>query len=244
MESSRSGTGILIWIMTIALVIFSVTCNYDILSQTLPKGQQIMGFFGLFALDFGLLCWLLWTTRASAPGKQRATGYIMVIVDLVGVAAGILGDMMLNFDPTTRETIGLVAVWVIGFVIVANIAGFIAAEITNPDQEGRDSERAYYHELTHQKAKALAALAPTSAANIAAVEAAHKAEEMIAAFQHATLGANGNGKNKTYQKDVPEIDAELVQAVADMRQREKDEALAQAVALIEQSGGKVTRPRR
>jgi hypothetical protein len=265
----KSGTSILVWIMTIALVIFSITCNYNILSQTLPEGQQIMGFFGLFALDFGLLCWLFWTTRASAPGKQRVLGFIMVIVDLVGVAAGILGDMMLNFDPKTRDTIGLVAVWVIGFVIVVNIAGAIATEITDPDQEGRDAERAFSHELTHQKARALMAQAPERAADIADAEAALKAGQMMAAFRRPTSGntrkqideiiaalqgkkptpnKNGNG-TATYQKDAPVPDStvisdELVQAIAQMKQRDQDDALAQAVALIEQSGGKVTRPRR
>ncbi len=239
----KSGASILVWIMTIALVIFSITCNYDILSQTLPQGQQIMGVFGLFALDFGLLCWLFWTTRASAPGKQRTLGALMVIVDLVGVAAGILGDMMLNFDPTTRETIGLVAVWVIGFVIVVNIAGAVATEITDPEQEGRDSERAYHYELTHQKAKALTALAPTSAANIAAAEAAHKAEQMMASFRNATqadpqiiqwlkqFSGNGHSKTATYQKDAPAPTLE-------------SDALAQAIAIVEAAGGKVTRPRK
>jgi hypothetical protein len=246
----KSGTSILVWIMTIALVIFSITCNYNILSQTLPQGQQIMGIFGLFALDFGLLSWLFWTTRASAPGKQRTLGFIMVIVDLVGVAAGILGDMMLNFDPTTKETIGLVAVWVIGFVIVVNIAGAVATEITDPDQEGRDAERAFNHELTHQKARALMAQAPERAADIADVEATLKAGQMMAAFRRPTSGGtrkqideiiaalqgkkptpNGNGKTVAYQKDA-------------LAPTLENKALAEAIELIEASGGKVTRPRK
>ena len=214
--------------MTIALIIFSVTCNYDILSETLPAGREIVGFFGLFALDFGLLCWLFWTTRASAPGIQRIIGVLMVIVDLVGVAAGIIGDMMLNFDPTTRESIGLVAVQVIEFVIIANIAGAIAAEITSPEQAMRDAKRAVTHELDRKKAEHLINNASEIAADVAITEAKHWADQAIASFS-GNGSSKGNGPARVYQKDAPTS--------------EVGDEFAQARTTIERLGGKVISPR-
>lgn len=206
----------------------------------MPEGQQIAGFFALAALDGGLLAWLFWTTRASAPGAQRTIGTLMIVTDLVGIAAAVLGDTLMNFDPTTRETIGITAVWVVGFIIVANIAGAIAKEITDPDQATRDAERAVTYELKRQKAEHLTANAPEIAARVAGAEADHWANQMVAAFQSRNGNGGGSGKASVYQKDAPAPMPELAPLNGGLG---LPEDFARAQAVIEQAGGKVTRPR-
>lgn len=230
--NNKSGTSVLLWIVTMSLIIYTATRSYDLISQTMPEGQQIAGFFALAALDGGLLAWLFWTTRSSAPGAQRTIGTLMIVVDIAGIAAAVLGDTLMNFEPSTKAGIGTMAVWIVGFIIVANIAGTIAAEVTNPDQQMRDAARAVTHELNRQKAEHLTTNAPEIAARVASVEAQHWANQMVAAFQHTRPGANGKTPMTTYQKDasnapenVPESEFERAQAI------------------IEAAGGKVTRPR-
>lgn len=227
---NKSGTSVLLWIVTMSLIIYTATRSYDLISQTMPQGQQIAGFFALAALDGGLLAWLFWTTRSSAPGAQRTIGTLMIIVDIAGIAAAVLGDTLMNFDPSTREGIGTLAVWIVGFIIVANIAGTIAAEITNPDQQMRDAARAVTHELNRQKAEHLTTNAPEIAAQVASAEAQHWANQMVAAFQHKQdrPGANGQTPTTAYQKDTPNV---------------PESEFEHARAIIEAAGGKVTRPR-
>ena len=238
--SNKSGTSVLLWLVTVSLIIYTGTRSFDLISQTMPEGQQIAGFFALAALDGGLLAWLFWTTRSSAPGSQRTIGTLMIIVDLAGIAAAVLGDTLMNFDPSTRETIGITAVWVVGFIIVANIAGTIAAEITNPEQAMRDASRAVTHELGRQKAEHLITNAPEIAARVSAAEAEHWANQMVAAFQQKGGSRNGQGQGTmAYQQQSPELGA----ALAEMEANQQAEDLARAIELIEARGGKVTRPK-
>ena len=216
-----------------SLIIYTATRSYDLISQTMPEGQQIAGFFALAALDGGLLAWLFWTTRSSAPGAQRTIGTLMIVMDIAGIAAAVLGDTMMNFDPSTKEGIGTIAVWIVGFIIVFNIAGTIAAEVTNPEQQMRDASRAVTYELQRQKAEQLTTNAPEIAARVAGIEAEHWANQQVAAFQQAFhRNGNGNGKAMTYQKSDPAPGPEL------------QDDFDRAQAVIEAAGGKVTRPRK
>lgn len=220
--------------MTAALIIYTATRSYDLIASTMPEGQQIAGFFALAALDGGLLAWLFWTTRSAAPGAQRTIGNLMVVVCLTGIAAAVLGDTLVNYDPSTKGSIGLTAVWVTGFIIVANIAGTISAELVNPEQQMRDADRAIISEIRRQKAEHLISNAPTIARGVAEAEAIHHAEQMVAGFRSAFAG-NGNGAKKTFSADAPAVLA---------REAPSEEAIAQAQAVIEAAGGKVVRPKR
>lgn len=204
MNKENNGGSVLLWIITVALIIYTGSRSYDLISKTLPADQQITGFFALAALDGGLLAWLFWTTGAAAPGTQQAIGTLMIIVCIVGIAAAVLGDTMMNFDPSTKEGIGTIAVWVTGFIIVANIMGFTAATLADPKQAMRNAERAVTHELQRQKAEHLINNAPEIASHVAAIEAKHHADQMVAAFQQTGMSKNGNGNGQTtYQKDAP-----------------------------------------
>jgi hypothetical protein len=182
-----------------------------LISKTMPDGWQVAGFFALAALDGGLLAWLFWTTRSSAPGAQRAIGQLMIVVCLAGIAAAVLGDTMMNFDPSTKETIGATAVWVTGFIIIANIAGAIAAEMTDPDQAMRDADRAVTHELKRQKAEQLITNAPSIASAVASREAEHHAQQMLARFSHGQApSSNGNHPIQVFGKTAPEPEPETM----------------------------------
>lgn len=229
----QMGSGVLLWLVTISLIIFTATRTVHLITTTLPGDASIAAYFALAGLDLGVLAWLFWTTRAAAPGVQRTIGSLMIIVDLVGITAAVLGDTMLMVDKGSQGLVQMAAMWIVPIVIMANVAAGIAAHLFNPAQDIRDAEHAFQYELERKRANYIQNNAGRLSAETGEAEGQAYVDEMLARYaaarQKRNWNGNGNGQ-ATYQKDAPDTTH-----VAD--------ELADAIARIEAAGGKVTRPR-
>ncbi len=159
------------------LLIYSATRSLDFISLTLPPDKQILAWFGLAALDGGLIAWTL-AYLHGAKGWQRPIAFAMVIVDLIGAIAMFTLDTLYN-----AGTKGLVVslteqeiMWaVIGLsaVIGLNIAATVANHLLSPEalrqqaeEEADDKIETATLEKITENADALAAeVAPIVAAD-------------------------------------------------------------------------------
>lgn len=193
-RKDSSGSSVLLWLITIALLVFTASRSVHLIETTLPMDSQIMAYAALAGLDGGVLAWLFWTTRAAHSGTQRAIGTLMIVVDLAGIAAAVLGDTMLVADAGNKEMVGMVAIWLVPIVIVSNVVATVVAHVADPDQALRDASRALGDEMERQKAEYIRANAPSLAAQVAAEQARHHADQEIAKFRGGGLDVNGDGK--------------------------------------------------
>jgi hypothetical protein len=119
------------------LLIYSATRSLDFISLTLPHDKQILAWFGLAALDGGLIAWALGYLY-GARGWQRPIAFGMVVIDLIGVIAMFTLDTLYN-SGTNGLTVTLTAQeikWaVIGLsaVIGLNIAATVATHLMSPE---------------------------------------------------------------------------------------------------------------
>lgn len=218
---------------------YTMTRTYNLISTTMPPGMEVAGAFALAGLDGGLIGWLLFSTRGAAPGPQRTIANLMIMVCLAGVTASVVGDTFLIYDPTTKETIGTISIWVTIFVIMANVAGFIGVELTAPEQALRDAEHSMMHELERQRAQHIQDNAAQLSAEAAKAQANAYIKEVLARFQGTNGNGNGNSETATYQKDGDDS-AELRQAEA---LAERDAKLINAAIKAYDPEGKALRPR-
>lgn len=159
------------------LLIYSATRSLDFISLTLPADKQILAWFGLAALDGGLIAWTLAYLHGS-KGWQRPIAFGMVVVDLLGVIVMFTLDTLYNAG-TNGLMVTLTAQeikWaVIGLsaVIGLNIAATVASHLMSPEairaqaeEEADDKiETATLEQIT-KNADALAAeVAPIVAAD-------------------------------------------------------------------------------
>jgi len=191
----------------------------------------MLAYAALAGLDGGVLAWLFWTTRSAQGGVQRTIGTLMIIVDLAGIAAAVLGDTMLVADAGSAELVGMVAVWIVPIVIVANIVATVVAHVFDPAQSLRDAERSVQDELQRQKAEYMRANASTIAAQVAQQAGIHAAAQMVAGFSASN---NGNNQQRAYSKDVPAT-AEFVPAMPSEAEIER------ATTILKAAGVKVSR---
>ena len=123
----------------------------------------------------------------------------MIIVDLVGIAGAVLGDTMLVASEGSKDLVGMVAIWIVPIIIVANVTATVVAHIFDPQQAIRDAERAVQDELQRQKAEYMKANAASIASEVAQLAGQHAARQMVAGFQASHH--NGNGADVAFAKD-------------------------------------------
>ena len=133
---------ILVTVLGLALLIYSATRSVDFISLTLPADKQILAWFGLAALDGGIIVWLLAFMYGSHGGAQRGISIIMVLVDFIGAVAMFTADTVFNtgkmgltvaFDQSSMLTF----VIMLSGIIAMNIGAGLAHHITDPDHMRR-----------------------------------------------------------------------------------------------------------
>jgi hypothetical protein len=159
------------------LLIYSATRSLDFISLTLPPDKQILAWFGLAALDGGLVAWTLGYLYGT-QGWQRPIAFAMVVIDLIGVIAIFTLDTLYNSGTNgltgilTQEEIKW-AVIGLSAIIGLNIAASVASHLMSPEalrqqaeEEANDKiETATLEQIT-KNADALAAeVAPIVAAD-------------------------------------------------------------------------------
>ncbi|MCB9112306.1 MAG: hypothetical protein H6634_13765 [Anaerolineales bacterium] len=159
------------------LLVYSATRSLDFISLTLPPDKQILAWFGLAALDGGLIAWTLAYLHGS-KGWQRPIAFGMVVVDLLGVITMFTMDTLYNTGQngmTITMTADEIYWAVLGLsgVIGLNIAATVASHLMSPEalraqaeEEADDKiETATLAQITNQADTLAAEIAPVVAAD-------------------------------------------------------------------------------
>ncbi|MBI5955152.1 MAG: hypothetical protein HY865_26140 [Chloroflexi bacterium] len=167
---------ITIIILATILLGYSASRSLDFIQLTLPPERAILAYFGLAALDGGLIAWLL-SYLYGSRGWQRAISLIMVLVDLVGAVAMFTLDTLYNTGKagmTTALTADQLqtAVLMLSAVIGLNIAAAVAHHMTNPDQLREQAEEEAFDKVETATLKQISKNADQLAAQLAPTLAA------------------------------------------------------------------------
>ncbi len=156
----------------VILLGYSATRSLDFIALTLPADRAILAWFGLAALDGGLVAWVLSYLYGSRGGWQRAISMIMVLVDLLGAVAMFTADtlyqtgqsgMTAAMSPETVQT----AVLALSGVIALNIAATVAHHMTDPDKLREQAEEEAFAKVEDATLKQISGNAEQLAAEVA-----------------------------------------------------------------------------
>ncbi|MCX6060337.1 MAG: hypothetical protein NTW69_19600 [Chloroflexi bacterium] len=178
-----------------ALLAYSATRSLDFISMTLPADRQILAYFGLAALDGGLVAWMLSYLYGSRGAWQRAISILMLIVDVVGAIAMFTMDTLYNTGKNgmtaamTPEAITN-AVLALSGIIALNIIATVAHHITDPDKLREQAEEEAFAKVEDATLKQIAKNAESLAAQLAPIMAA----DWQAQTQAKYLSYVGTGK--------------------------------------------------
>lgn len=170
-----------------ALLVYSSMRSLHFIQLTLTDDKQILAYFGLAALDGGLIAWLLAYMYGSSGAWQRATCIIMVVIDFFGAVFMSTADTLLStgqagmtaaFDQDTifGIVIGL------SIIIAINIGAAVVHTLTDPavlEAQAREEANSTITDkaraiMMHQANAIAGELAPAlAAASIAEIEAEH-----------------------------------------------------------------------
>jgi hypothetical protein len=180
---------ILITILGLALLVYSATRSVDFISMTLPADRQIMAYFGLAALDGGIIVWLMAFMYGSHGGAQRGISILMVGVDFVGAVAMFTADTILNTGEAgltgriDKESM-LTFVVVLSLIIALNIGAGLAHHITDPDHMRKMADEEAHGKIEDQARNMVSKQADQLAAELAPVIADHWMAQTRAKYMH------------------------------------------------------------
>jgi hypothetical protein len=162
---------IVVFILAAVLLVYSATRSLDFISLTLPEDRQVLAYFGLAALDGGLIAWIL-SYLYGSKGWQRAISFLMVLVDLVGAIAMFTLDTLYNtgkagmteaLTPSEMQT----AVLALSGVIALNIAAAVAHHLTDPEKLREQAEEDAFSKVEDATLKQISKNADSLAAQLA-----------------------------------------------------------------------------
>ncbi len=159
-----------------ALLVYSATRSLDFISLTLPADRQILAYFGLAALDGGLIAWLLSFLYGARGGWQRGISILMVIIDTVGAIAMFTLDTLYNTGQSGMTAVMSVdmitnSVLALSLIIALNIVATIAHHITDPEKLREMAEEEAFAATEDATIKQIAKNAQALAAEIAPIMA-------------------------------------------------------------------------
>ena len=163
---------LLVTLLALALLVYSASRSLNFISMTLPKDRSILAWFGLAALDGGLICWLLAYLYGSRGAWQRGIALLMVLVDLAGCVLMFTADSLYETGKVglttafTQEEMMTFTLALSG-IIAMNIAATVAHHLTDPDKLKAQSEEEAFHKINELALQKLAANADALAAELA-----------------------------------------------------------------------------
>jgi hypothetical protein len=189
-----------------ALLVYSATRSLDFISLTLPEDRQILAYFGLAALDGGIIAWLLSFMYGSRGGWQRAIAVLMLIVDVIGAIAMFTLDTLYNTGKNgmttqmTPETITN-AVLALSAIIALNIIATIAHHVTEPEKLREQAEEEAFSKVEEAALKQISKNADQLAAKLAPTMAADWMRQTEARY----LSYVGTGKMPTIDATAQDV---------------------------------------
>jgi hypothetical protein len=163
-------------VLAALLLVYSATRSLDFISLTLPPDKQILAWFGLAALDGGLIAWTLAYLHGS-KGWQRPIAFGMVVVDLLGVIGMFTLDTLYNAG-ANGMTVTLTpdeiyyAVLALSGVIGLNIAATVASHLMSPEALRAQAEEEADDKIETATLAQIIKNADTLAAEVAPIVAA------------------------------------------------------------------------
>lgn len=219
---SKKLASYLVLLVAGALMIYSGARTFDLLSQTLPRGQEVLAFLALLAFDGGLIAWLAVFMFGAHGGAQRAIAMLMILVCLTGIVIGFGGDTLLTASKNgliADVNIGMTALILTTLIIAANITATVFFHVLSPENQKRMAEenaRAQIEDAALESIKSQAQqlaqeIAPTVASAWVADMRAHYLSQLspAAQSQHLLTGgkpddkATGLFKRETKVTDAP-----------------------------------------
>jgi hypothetical protein len=182
----------LVLIVAAGLMIYSMSRTFHLLSATLPPGQEILAAIALLGFDLGLVAWLVTFLKSAEGAGQRAIAALMIIVNLIAVVIGFMGDTLLTagqsglleaMDMGSRQTI----VMITAAAIACNIAATIFYHMADPANLRRMTEESARDKITSQALAAISQQANLLAEELAPVIAADWVRSMRADFSAALV---------------------------------------------------------
>jgi hypothetical protein len=198
---------LLFTVLGAALLVYSATRSLDFIELTLPEDRKILAYFGLAALDGGLIAWLASYMYHARGGWQRAISLIMVCVDVLGAIAMFTFDTLYNTgksgmtEAMTPEELTN-AVLALSGIIALNIIATIAYHLTDPEKMREQAEEEAFSKVEEATLKQIATNADTLAAQLAPTLAADWMNQTRARY----MSYVGTGKLPTIDvtaQDVP-----------------------------------------
>lgn len=192
-----------VWFLTLPLLAFSAYRNLDLILTTMggDAGSVVAGIGALFALDLGVLLWL--AAFNSGRGNQRAVAGVMVVIDLIGAASGLLADTLLRGGgQDALEFVRLVATWAIPIVIGLNFAAGVMYFMFDPDRAIADAEREVSEALEFHLAEALKANSKQAAAGAVEPVLQNRLAELVAAFGARSSQSQGKPSSNGHSESV------------------------------------------
>lgn len=156
-------------LLALALLVYSAMRSLDFISLTLPPDNQVLAYFGLAALDGGLVIWLLNFLYGAKGGYQRGISLLMIIVDFAGAVIMFTMDTLYNTGQagmTAVMTTGEMqtAVLALSIIIALNIGATVAHHILDPDNRQRMAEEDARDRIEDEALKKISDSVPALAA--------------------------------------------------------------------------------
>jgi hypothetical protein len=199
--TKKIGT-IIIYVLGVVLLAYSASRSLNFIKLTLPKDQAGLAYFGLAALDGGLVAWIISYMHGSR-GWQRAISLLMALIDLIGVIAMFTLDTLYNtgaagltkaMDANQMQT----AVIALSGIIGLNIAAAVAHHITEPEKLREQAEEEAFDKVESATMKQISKNAETLAAQLAPI----MADDWMRQTQARYIAHIGTGKFPTILKST------------------------------------------
>jgi len=132
-------------LMKVALFGFVAFFNAKFFTGLMPPGYEMVGYLGLFALDFGAIAWYLMFQQIEQGNAQRSLALFMFGADLVGAIVSMIAELIhmaamrgevAAFDPATRWIMLVIT----GLVVGVNVASLFSYVLLSPDLMGKIKE--------------------------------------------------------------------------------------------------------
>lgn len=186
----KSISSLLVSALGLALLVYSATRSVDFISATLPPDRQILAWFGLAALDGGLVFWMLFFLSGAKGSWQRGIALMMTICDFAGCVVMFTLDTLLRtgqsgmtqaLSPAAIQT----AVLALSLVIALNIAATVATHLTDPETRRQMAHEEALAEIEEQSIQQISDNSKRLAAELAPSIAASWIEDTRAQYQGA-----------------------------------------------------------
>lgn len=145
------GAGIILWILIVAMLIFTSIRTVHLLQLTFPPDQQYVAYLGLTAFDIGVLIWFFYASQKARGAAQRAVAYGMIFVCALGVILATIADFFYQADhngvvklPPQLVTL---AIWGVIIVICLNFLAGIIAHLVDPHHIQRMKEEQLHDKI-------------------------------------------------------------------------------------------------